>query len=118
MFKLQTEVSRLKADVQRLGTERDTAEHRQKIADTNDRLKSSAKSIGDRLKAAALRNNTPQIQKILSNFQVFLHHCPPFFLHSGVQCCYALKGYAIEPPLDRLGRNGCKHCTAACEGLV
>ncbi len=70
VFKLQTEVSRLKADVQRLGTERDTAEHRQKIADTNDRLKLSAKGIGDRLKAAALRDNSPQTQKILSNFQV------------------------------------------------
>lgn len=69
VFKLQTEVSRLNADVQRLGTPRDMPELRQKIADTNDRLKLSAKGIGERLKAAATANSTPQIQKVLSNFQ-------------------------------------------------
>ncbi len=69
VFKLQTEVSRLKADVQRLGTPRDTHELRQKIADTNDRLKLCARDIGERLKAAATANNSPQTQKIVSNFQ-------------------------------------------------
>jgi len=72
VFKLQTEVSRLKADVQRLGTPRDTPELRQKIADTNDRLKLSARDIGERLKAAATANNSPQTQKIVSNFQAVL----------------------------------------------
>lgn len=69
VFKLQTEVSRLKADVQRLGTDRDTVDHRHKIAATNDRLKLSAKTIGDRLKAAAQQDNSLQNQKIVSNFQ-------------------------------------------------
>jgi hypothetical protein len=52
------------------GTPRDTLELRQKIADSNDRLKLSAKGIGERLKAAVTANSTPQTQKILSNFQV------------------------------------------------
>ena len=70
VFKLQTEVARLRADVQRLGTARDTPELRQKIAATNDRMKLSAREIGERLKAAATANNSPQTQKILSDFQV------------------------------------------------
>lgn len=72
VFKLQTAVSKLKADVQRLGTARDTVELRQKIADSNDRLKQSAKEIGERLKVAAAQNNNQQTQKILSNFQAVL----------------------------------------------
>jgi hypothetical protein len=51
------------------GTPRDTLELRQKIADSNDRLKLSAKGIGERLKAAVTADSTPQNQKILSNFQ-------------------------------------------------
>lgn len=72
VFKLQTEVSRLKSDVQRLGTPKDTVEHRAKIAASNDKLKVSAKNIGERLKAAAQQDNSLQIQKIVSNFQAVL----------------------------------------------
>ena len=98
VFKLQTEVSRLKADVQRLGTPRDTPELRQKIAGTNDRLKLSAKDIGERLKAAATEANTPQIQKILTNFQVPAL-CAP-----------------VSNPLQRQGLSAGWQLTSACSG--
>ena len=69
---MQTEVTRLKADVARLATARDTVELRHKIAATNARVKASAKDIGEQLKVAAAGNKSLQMQKILSNFQVWL----------------------------------------------
>ena len=70
VFKLQTEVTRLKADVDRIGGPADTVEHRQKIAAANARIKTQAKQLGEFMKQQALDKGSFQMQKILNNFQV------------------------------------------------
>ena len=67
---MQTELSRLKADVLRLGTAQDTVALRQRVAAANARLKASAVDIGEQLKVQAAQNKSLQMQKILGNFQV------------------------------------------------
>ena len=68
---MQTELTRLKADVRQLGTARDTVALRQRVAAANARLKVSAQLIGEQLKSLAVQNKSLQIQKIIGNFQVW-----------------------------------------------
>ena len=70
VFKLQTEVTRLKADVDRIGGPTDTVEHRQKIAAANAHIKTQAKQLGEYMKQQALDKGSFQMQKILNSFQV------------------------------------------------
>ena len=101
IFKLQTEVTRLKADVDRLGGPTDTAEHRQKIAAANARIKASAKHISEQMKQQSVDKQSLQMQKILSNFQVGWGWLP----HEGRSLdrlpflCHAVQARAISSPL-------------------
>ena len=70
VFKLQTEVTRLKNDVQKLGSARDTIELRQKVGVAIQRIQSSAQGIKERIKHLHGDNKTPQTTKILSDFEV------------------------------------------------
>ena len=70
MFKLQTEVSRLKSDVQKLGSARDTVELRQKVGAAIQRIQSSAQDIKGRLMKLHNESKTPQTTKIVNDFEV------------------------------------------------
>lgn len=70
VFKLRTAVSRLKADVAKLGGGQDTVEHRKTVADAISRIQEDAKDIKERLLNVAPENKNRQTAKILSDFEV------------------------------------------------
>lgn len=70
IFKLQTEVTRLKNDVQKLGSGRDTVELRQKVGAAIQRIQSNAQAIKDKLMKLHNDSKTPQTTKIVNDFEV------------------------------------------------
>ncbi len=69
MFKMQTEVSRLRHDVDRLGTARDTVDLRQRIGAANQRVTTMAKDIKEQLLTLG-NNDTKQTAKLTNDFEV------------------------------------------------
>ena len=72
VFRLQTEISRLKADVQKLGSARDTQELRQRVGQSGQRLKGDAQQINQDLQQAHKAKKTQQTTKIVADFEVLL----------------------------------------------
>lgn len=72
IFKLQTEVTRLKNDVQKLGSGRDTVELRQKVGAAIQRIQSNAQAIKDKLMKLHNDSKTPQTTKIVNDFEATL----------------------------------------------
>lgn len=70
VFRLQTEISRLKADVQKIGSARDTQELRQKVGQAGQRLKGDAQQINHDLQQAHKAKKTQQTTKIVADFEV------------------------------------------------
>ena len=70
VFRLQTEISRLKADVQKIGSARDTQELRQKVGQSGQRLKGDAQQISQDLQQAHKAKKTQQTTKIVADFEV------------------------------------------------
>ncbi|EIE21609.1 snare-domain-containing protein [Coccomyxa subellipsoidea C-169] len=69
VFRLQTEVSRLRSDVNKLGGPRDTVDLRHKVGSTTVRLQEDAKSIKEALTVAHSEHKSRQTTKILSDFE-------------------------------------------------
>lgn len=72
MFKMQTEVSRVRHDVDRLGTARDTVDLRQRIGAANHRVTGMAHEIKERLLKLGPAVDTKQTAKLTSDFEVGL----------------------------------------------
>ncbi|KAK9811271.1 hypothetical protein WJX72_000992 [[Myrmecia] bisecta] len=72
VFRLQTEVSRYRADVDKLGSARDTVELRHKIMQAGQRISSGAQDIKHQLLAQHAEQKTQQTAKILSDFETTL----------------------------------------------
>lgn len=70
MFKMQTEVSRLRHDVDRLGTARDTVDLRQRIGAANQRVTTIAKDIKEQLLKLG-NNDSKQTGKLTNDFEVW-----------------------------------------------
>lgn len=73
VFKIQTEVSRVKRDVEKLGGPRDTAELRQRIGAANHSVTSAAKRVKARLlELGASGLDAKQIAKLTTDFEATL----------------------------------------------
>lgn len=70
MFKMQTEVTRVRHDVDRLGTARDTVDLRQRIGAANHRVTSMAHEIKERLLKLGPGADAKQTAKLTSDFEV------------------------------------------------
>ncbi len=70
VFRLRTAVSRLKAEVAKLGGGQDTIEHRKGVADSISKIQDEAQDIKQRLMQVAPEQKNRQTAKILSDFEV------------------------------------------------
>ena len=78
VFRLQTEIARLKSDVQKLGGARDTTELRHRVGQAIQSIQESAQQIKAELLAANRAAKSQQTAKILADFEVcLLHRCGP-----------------------------------------
>ena len=78
VFRLRTAVSRLKADVAKVGGSQDTVEHRKSVSDAISKIQDDAQDIKQQLLRVAPDAKNRQTAKILSDFEVRRAHriCP------------------------------------------
>ena len=70
VFRLRTAVSRLKAEVAKLGGGQDTVEHRKTVSDSISKIQDEAQDIKQQLMQVAPEQKNRQTAKILSDFEV------------------------------------------------
>ena len=70
VFRLRTAVSRLKAEVAKLGGGQDTVEHRKNVSESISKIQDEAQDIKQQLMQVAPEQKNRQTAKILSDFEV------------------------------------------------